>query len=112
MNGRRRFTRYLLLSPATGRARTVSDCVVESWDGESAVVAIGQPARPHDKVALQFNRPGEAATLWQARVLSCELDTQHGPLRFRLHLQVNADPNQPEAGIDLPGGLQPRPVHE
>ena len=45
-------------SPATGRARTVSDCVVESWDGESAVVATGQPARQDDQLTLQFNSPG------------------------------------------------------
>jgi hypothetical protein len=111
MDGRRRFARYLLLSTAKGRARTVSDCVVESWDGESAVVATAQPARPDDNVTLQFNTPAGAARSRQARVLSCEMDTRHGPLRFRLHLQVTADPNQPDTILDFPAGLRPGPVN-
>ena len=42
MIGRRRFTRYVLASPIEGQARTVSDCVVERWDGESAIVVTNQ----------------------------------------------------------------------
>jgi hypothetical protein len=102
MNSRRRFARYVLPVPATGRARTVSDCVVESWDGESAVVATGQPARRDDQVALQFNAPGGATRLYQAHVMGCEMDTQHGSLRFRLHLRLTAGLDQPGARVDFP----------
>jgi hypothetical protein len=111
MIGRRHFTRYVLLAPpTTGRARTVSDCIVESRDSESAVVATGHPARPDDKVVLQFNSPSGAVRLYQARVVSCELDARHGPLRFRLHLRLTADTDQPGASLDFPARSQQGPV--
>lgn len=88
MIGRRRFTRYVLLLPADGQARTVSDCVVESWDGESAVVVTGQPARCDDRLVLQFNSSGGATRSYPVRVVSCEMDARHGPMRFSLHVEV------------------------
>ena len=91
MTGRRRFTRYVLLAPADGQARTVSDCVVESWDGESAVVVTSQPARRDEEFVLQFNSPTGASRLYPVRVVSCEIDARHGPMRFRLHVHVPSD---------------------
>jgi hypothetical protein len=91
MSGRRRFTRYVLLVPADGRARTVSDCVVESWDNESAVVVTNQPARCNDTLALQFHSPSGATALYPVRVTSCDMDPRHGPMRFRLRVQMVAE---------------------
>jgi hypothetical protein len=101
MIGRRRFTRYVLLAPADGQARTVSDCVVESWDGESAVVVTSQPARCDDRLMLQFNSPGGATRLYLVRVVSCEMDARHGPMRFSLHVQVTTDTKPPAARLNL-----------
>jgi hypothetical protein len=91
MIARRRFTRYVLPAPAEGRARTLSDCVVESWDGESAVVVTTQPALPADVLMLQFTAPGGAITVHPVRVVFCVMEPQHGPLRFRLHVRVTPD---------------------
>jgi hypothetical protein len=88
MIGRRRFTRYVLASPIEGQARTVSDCVVESWDGESAIVVTNQAARCDDRLVLQFNSTSEGTRLFPVRVLSCDIDPRHGPIRFRLHVQA------------------------
>jgi hypothetical protein len=101
MIGRRRFTRYALLAPAEGQARTISDCVVESWDGESAVVVTGQPAQCDDRLVLQFNSAGGATRLYPVRVASCDVDARHGPMRFRLHVQVTADTKPPAARLNL-----------
>jgi hypothetical protein len=91
MIGRRRYNRYVLPAPAEGHARTLSDCVVESWDGESAVVVTAQPALPGDVLMLQFTAPGGAIRLYPVRVASCVMEPQHGPLRFRLHVRVTRD---------------------
>jgi hypothetical protein len=88
MIGRRRFTRYVLLAPADGQARTVSDCVVESWDGESAVLVTSQPARRDDELVLQLNSPTGATRLYPVRVVSFDIDAGHGPMRFRLHVRA------------------------
>jgi hypothetical protein len=101
MIGRRRFTRYVLLAPADGRARTVSDCVVEGWDGESAVVVTSQPARCDDRLMLQFNSSGGATRSYPVRVVSCEMDGRHGPMRFKLHVQVTVDTKPPAARLNL-----------
>jgi hypothetical protein len=90
MIGRRRFTRYVLLAPAAGRARTVSDCVVERWDGTSAVVVTGHPARCDDELVLQFDSPDGVTRSHPVRVVSCDMDPRHGPMQFRLHVQVAA----------------------
>jgi hypothetical protein len=110
MIGRRRFTRYVLPAPADGHARTVSDCVVESWNGESGIVVTGQPAQRDDALMLQFNSSGGATRLYPVRVVSCEMDPRHGPLRFKLHVQAAADTNQPGASVDLRSRTQPGPV--
>ena len=101
MSGRRRFTRYVLRAPADGQARTVSDCIVESWDGESAVVVTSQPARRDEEFVLQLNSPTGASRLYPVRVVSFEIDGRHGPMRFRLHVRVPSD---------LPSSTQPGPV--
>jgi hypothetical protein len=88
MIGRRRFTRYVLPVPADGHARTVSDCVVEQWDGESAVVVTSQAACCGDQLVMQFNSSSGASRLYQVHVVSCETDPRHGPVRFRLHVEV------------------------
>jgi hypothetical protein len=91
MIGRRRFNRYVLPAPAQGHARTLSDCVVESWDGESAIVVTAQPALPADVLMLQFTAPGGAIKVYPLRVVSCVMEPQHGPLRFRLKLRGTPD---------------------
>jgi hypothetical protein len=96
MIARRRFTRYVLPAPAEGRARTISDCVVERWDGESAVVVTAQPALPDDVLMLQFTAAGGAMTVHPVRVVFCLMEPQHGPLRFRLHVRVTSE-GQPAA---------------
>jgi hypothetical protein len=98
MIGRRRFTRYVLLAPAQGQARTVSDCVVESWDDESAIVVTGQSARSGDQLVLEFSSPGGATLLYPVRVVSCALDPRQGPMQFRLHVEVTSDPKQQTDG--------------
>ena len=71
----------------------MSDCVVESWNGESAVVVTSQSARPDEEFMMQFNSPTGAMTLYAVRVVSCEMDPRHGPMRFRLHVEVPSDTN-------------------
>jgi hypothetical protein len=95
MIGRRRFTRYVLLAPAPGRARTVSDCVVEHWDGKSAVVVTGHAARCDDELMLQFDSQDGVTRSHPVRVISCDIDPRHGPMQFRLHVEVAAT-NRPE----------------
>ena len=99
MNGRRRFARYILFAPLQGLARTFSDCVVESWDEDSGVVVTGHLARNDERLVLQVSSPGGAAGVYPVRVVSCELDARHGPLRYRLHVRVTAGPDQPRGTL-------------
>src|SRR5262245_39687447 len=105
MIGRRRFTRYALVAPARGRARTVSDCVVESWDRESAVVVTNQPAERGDEFVIQVSAPTGTTTLYPVRVVSCAPDARHGPLRFRLEVHVTSATETP-APPDVPARTQ------
>jgi hypothetical protein len=91
MNRRRRFTRYVPDVPLTGCARLVSDCIVEEWLRDSAVVVTNQPARCDEEFLLQLTSPSGAMTLRPVRVLSSAPDSRHGPLRFRLHVQLISD---------------------
>jgi hypothetical protein len=111
MVGRRRFTRYLLVPPADGQARTVSDCVVESWDRESAVVVTSQPAERDDAFMLQFTSPAGATTVYPVRVVSCAVDPRHGPMRFRLHVDVTTETTRPTRGIPDVHARTPRGSH-
>lgn len=88
MNGRRRFTRYVLCVPPTGCARLVSDCIVQEWDRDSAVVVTNQPAERDQEFLVQLMSPTGAMTLYPVRVMSCAPDPLSGSLRFRLHVHM------------------------
>jgi len=95
MSGRRRFKRYQTLVPPNGCARIVSDCVVETWDRESAVVVTSEPAERNHELVIQFTSPNGATTSYLVRVMSCALDPRHGPMRFRLHVQLDFNTTRP-----------------
>ena len=104
MNGRRRFTRYVPFVPPSGRARIVSDCVVERWDRKSAVVVTDQPAERDHEFVMQFTSPTGATTLYPVRVVSCTPDPRQGPMRFRLHVQLTPQMTAPTDGAPAPRG--------
>jgi hypothetical protein len=83
---------------------------VERWDGESAVVATGQAARPDDKLMLQFNSQTGEVKLYEARVVSCDIDPRHGSPRFRLHLYLTGEADRPGTSLDSYARLQQRPA--
>ena len=88
MNGRRRFARYVLDVPPDGCARLVSDCTIEEWHRDSAVVVTNLPAKSDEEFVLQLRASTGATMLYPVRVLTCTPDSRHGPLRFRLHVQL------------------------
>ena len=73
-------------------AETVS---VERWEGTSAVVVTGHAARRDDELVLQFDSPDGAKRSHPVRVVSCEMDPRHGPMQFRLRVEIAAT-DQPE----------------
>jgi hypothetical protein len=64
--------------------------VVEKWDRETGVVVTNQPAERDHELVVQFTSPNGATTLYPVRVMSCAPDPRHGPMRFRLHVQLTA----------------------
>lgn len=88
MSDRRRFPRYALLRPAVGRARIVSDCVVETHDG-NRLVLLAPHAVPHGETyQLQLSSALGTVTTHEVRVVSSTPVADNGVLRFRLHVSV------------------------
>ena len=111
MIGRRRFTRYVLVAPADGQARTVSDCAVESWDGRSAVVVTNHAARRGEELVMQFDSPSGEPALHAMHVLSCEMDPRYGTVRFRLHVTL-APEGLDDESVDRELPVDSQPGHE
>ena len=101
MTGRRRAPRYVFLPPIGGRARTIADCVVESWEGDRAVVVTTRAARPGEEFVIEFDEgPGGPRTC-AARVVSSVPDLTHGVARWRLLVTTS---------FEAPGGrVEPSP---
>jgi hypothetical protein len=112
MSGRRRFARYVPYVPPIGCARLVSDCIVEEWNRDSAVVVTNQPAEHDQEFVVQFTSPTGAMTLYPVRVTSCAPDPRHGPMRFRLHVRLQSDMTVPAQGAARLSLLTPRGFDE
>jgi len=108
MSGRRRFARYVPYVPPIGCARLVSDCTVEEWNSDSAVVVTNQPAQRDQEFMVQLTTPTGAMTLYPARVTSCTPDPHHGSMRFRLHVQLHSHMTAPAQGAPRLSLLTPR----
>lgn len=90
MTDRRRSARYVFLAPVSGRARAVSDCVVESWDGDDLVILAPLTATPGAEFVMHVDSSPGVAVVCAVRVLSSTPEVASGVLRFRLH--VTAQP--------------------
>jgi hypothetical protein len=90
--------------PPDGCARIVSDCIVEKWERASGVVVTNQPADRDDELVLQVTSPTGSTTLCPVRVASCVPDSRHGPMRFRLQVQLITTASTP-----IWGGLKSSP---
>ena len=70
--------------PIGGRARAMTDCVIEHWDGERAVVHGPHAAVPGDLLVLQVSSPDGEARSHAVRVVSSLPSFDTGTLRFTL----------------------------
>ena len=92
MPDRRRFPRYLFLTPVGGHARTVSDCLVETWDEDRVGLLTTHAAVQGEAFILQFSsQSGEISTSEVTVVSSTPVDGS-GTMRFRLLLSVGPVP--------------------
>jgi len=89
MTDRRRFPRYVFLTPVGGRARTVLDCLVEARDGADAVVVTTRAAARGEDFVMQCDSPGEPSSS-AVRVVSSTPDIGNGATRFKLQLRVQS----------------------
>jgi len=90
MTSRRRSPRYVFLPPIGGRARTISDCVVESWDGNSAVLVTTQAASPGEEFVIEFDATPGGARSCTVRVVSSVPDVTQDVTRFRLLVAMSS----------------------
>ena len=86
MTDRRRFSRFIVLAPVDAYARTVSDCVVETWDGDHAVVVTAHAAARGESLVMQLAAPSGEPTSYAVQVVSSTPDVGSDPMRFRLHV--------------------------
>jgi hypothetical protein len=70
--------------------RTVSDCVVEAWNGDHAVVVTMQAAARGEQFVMQLTSPSGDPRPYAVCVVSSTPDVGTG--RFRLHLTVGPVP--------------------
>ena len=88
MSDRRRFPRFVFLTPVGGHARTVSDCLIEAWDGDCVGLLTTHAAVQGEAFVLQHSsQSGEVTTTAVTVVSSTPVDGS-GTMRFRLSLSV------------------------
>ena len=103
MPDRRRFARFVFVGPIDGNARTVSDCLVETWDRERAVLMTAHPARQGETYVLQLQSSAGETTTLSVRVVSSTPVEGDGTTRFRVHFAVNPAASEvPLADLDVP----------
>jgi len=88
MVDRRRFPRYVFLASADAHARTVSEGLVESQDGDHFVVTTTETATKGEEFVMRFTSPSGEVTACAVRVTSSTPVTSEGVMRFRLTLSV------------------------
>jgi len=88
MADRRRSSRYVFFAPADAQARTVTEAIVESWDGTCCVVVTPHAAVRGDSFVLRLGSPSGELTAHEASVVSSTAVAGDGPMRFRLVLSV------------------------
>lgn len=91
MTDRRRSPRYVFLTPVGGHARAVSDCVVETWDGDDLVILAPHAASPGTEFVMHVNSSTGAATVCAVHVVSSTPEMASDALRFRLHVTARSD---------------------
>jgi hypothetical protein len=107
MPDRRRFPRFLFVGPLDGNIRTVSDCVVETWDGDRAVLLTAHPARQGETYVMQLHSSTGETSTHSVRVVSSTPVEGGGTTRFRLHLSHNAAASEARrVGVDAPSAAQ------
>jgi len=88
MADRRRSPRYVFLASADARTRTVSEALVEGWDGDHFVVTTAQTATNGEEFVMRFTVPSGELTACAVRVVSSMPVASEGAVRFRLTLSV------------------------
>jgi len=91
MTERRRTSRYVFRSPVAAHLRTVSDCTIETWSDDHAVVMTAEAALQGEQFVLQLASPSGEPTSYAACVVSSTPDAGTG--RFRLRLTVGPVPS-------------------
>jgi hypothetical protein len=98
MGDRRRSSRFVFFAPADAQARTVSDAVVESWDGDSCVATTAHAATRGERFIIRHSSPSGEITTHEASVMSSTAVAGDGPMRFRLVLSIG--PASPDLEFD------------
>ena len=83
-------TFYTICSRRARRWTGAHRCQIASSKAGMAsrrVVVTSQPARCDEGLVLQLNSQAGATRLYPVRVVSCEMDSRHGPMRFSLHVE-------------------------
>ena len=87
MADRRRSPRYVFFAPVDAQAEAVYEAVVESVDGDRAVVMTTHAAARGDNVVIRFSSLAKELTTYAACVVSCTPTAgEDGTMQFRLIL--------------------------
>ena len=89
MADRRRSPRYVFLAPADAQTHMVYEAVLESCDGDRAIVTTTHAATGGDPFVMQFSSPSGELTTCAARVVSGTPVACDSTMRFRLILSVS-----------------------
>jgi len=100
MFDRRRCPRYVFFAPVDAQTRVVCEAVIESWDGDCAVVTTADAVAVGDDVIIRSTSSSEEPEACLARVISSTpAPGDDGRMRLILSISERSSGSLSNAGI-------------